>query len=161
MSFRPSIVLIFAASLLMAPEVVRGQDQFLRVEVVGDSHPNFDPITIRVTNTRSMNTDLVIPANVLKNPKESFRNPLPVDVEKHAGNNWIVTRANGHGGVGRTMRPGQTLTFTLGISGVGEYRVRVWYVVDHGDPSPPRRMPVFGSVVSESFQVIPTPPPSN
>ena len=98
-----------------------------------------------------MSIDLAVPANVLRN-KETLRNPLPMDVEKHTGNRWVITRPDGHGGVGRTIKPGQTLTFTFGISGTGEYRVRIWYVVDPGDP--PNRKPVFGSAVSEPFQII-------
>jgi hypothetical protein len=161
MSFQRFNVLIFTALLSVVPEFVHAQDQSLRVEVSGDSHPNFDPIDIRVTNTTSKSIELAVPVNVLKNSKERVRNPLPIDVEKHAGDKWIATKPGGRGGTGRTIRPGQTITLTAGISGSGEYRVRVWYVVDQGDPTPPIRKPVFWSVVSDPFQVTPTPPTSN
>jgi hypothetical protein len=161
MAFQPRTILILWLLLLVIPSSVCTQDQPLRVEIIGDSHHSLDPINIIVTNTSSMPIDLAVPSNILKNREESFRNPLPIDVERHTGERWVVTKPSGLGGISRTIKPGNTLTFTLGVGGAGEYRARVWYVVDHGDPSPPARKPVFGSIVSERFQILPTTLKSN
>src|ERR1700693_1904050 len=97
MSFRLQIVFKAAALILVLPQFVCAQDP-LRVEVVGNSHPNLEPITVRVTNITSKSIDLPIPYNVLKNAKESFPNPLPVDIEKLEGDEWIKCRPlTGHG----------------------------------------------------------------
>ena len=52
MSFRLQIVFKVAVLILALPQFVCAQDP-LRVEVVGSSHSNLEPITIRVTNTTS------------------------------------------------------------------------------------------------------------
>jgi hypothetical protein len=156
MAFRLRTILIFSVLLWAVPGSVYPQDHPIRVKVIGESHHNFDPINITVTNTSSVPIDLAVPANILKNHNESFRNPLPIDVERHSGDRWVVTRPSGHGGISRTIKPGQTVTFTFGVSGVGKYRARVWYVVDHGDPNPPERKPTFGSVLSGPFEIIPS-----
>jgi hypothetical protein len=155
MGFRARAILVLGLLLLMPRRSVYAQDQPLRVEVIGDSHHSLDPINISVTNTASMPIDLAVPANILKNREESFRNPLPIDVERHSGDQWVVTKPSGHGGISRTIKPGQTLTFTLGIGGAREHRARVWYVLDRGDPNPPARKPAFGSVLSRVFEILP------
>jgi hypothetical protein len=154
MAFRLRFILISSVFLLTVPGSVYPQDQPILVRVIGESHHNFDPINITVTNTSSAPIDLAVPANIMKNHKESFRNPMPIDVERYSGDRWVVTRPSGHGGISRTIKPGQTVTFTFGVSGVGKYRARVWYVVDHGDPNPPGRKPTFGSVLSEPFEIL-------
>ncbi len=156
MSFRLQIALKAAVLILALPQFVCAQDP-LRVEVVGTSHPNLDPITVRVTNITSRSMDLPVPYNVLKNAKESFRNPLPIDIERLEDGEWVTCRPlTGHG-VSREIKPGKTIEFTLGILGPGQYRARVWYTIDHGDPNPPKRNPLFGSVISQPFSVTPNP----
>jgi hypothetical protein len=49
----------------------------------------------------------------------------------------------------------QARTFLFGVSGPGQYRVRVWYIADPGDPGPSKRLPDFQSVVSQPFEVVP------
>jgi hypothetical protein len=141
----------------VVPIVVYPQDDPLRVEIMGESHASLEPIEVVVTNISSRPVDLAVPLNILTKGKESFRSPLPIDVERHSGYAWVVTKPEGHGGIGRTIKPGRTLRFRLGVSGVGEYRARVWYVVDHGDPGPPARKPIFGSVLSGPFRIDASP----
>ena len=43
----------------------------------------------------------------------------------------------------------------FGISGPGQYRVRVWYVADPADLGPPKRLPDFESVLLQAFEVFP------
>jgi hypothetical protein len=156
MSFRLQLVFKAAVLILALPQFVSAQDP-LRVEVVGSSHTSLELIAVRVTNLTSRSMDLPVPYNVLKNAKESFRNPLPVDIEKLEGGEWVTCRPlTGHG-VSREIKPGKTIEFTLGILGAGKYRARVWYTIDHGDPNPPKRNPVFGSVISQPFSVTPSP----
>lgn len=154
MSFRLRVVFKAAFLILALPHFVCAQDP-LHVEVVGSSHPNLEPITIRVTNTTSKSIDLPVPYNVFKNAKESFRNPLPVDIEKLEGDEWVTCRPLTGNGVSREIKAGKTIEFTLGILGAGQYRARVWYTIDHGDPNPPKRKPVFESVISQPFSVTP------
>jgi hypothetical protein len=145
--------LIAVALCLVIPSLVYPQDQPLRVEVIGDSRGSLDPIDVTVTNISSRSIDLAVPANIVKSRRESFRNPLPMDVERHSGGTWVVTRPRGTAGVSRAIKPGQTLTFRLGVGGAGEYRVRVWYVVDHNGPYTPKQKPNFGSVLSRPFEI--------
>jgi hypothetical protein len=156
MSFRLQFVLKAAVLILALPQFVCAQDP-LRVEVVGSSHPNLEPIIVRVTNITSKSIDLPVPYNVLRNAKESFPNPLPIDIERLEGDEWVTCRPlTGHG-VSREIKAGKTIEFTLGILGPGQYRARVWYTIEHGDPTPPKRNPVFGSVISQPFSVTPNP----
>ena len=147
--------LIALALSLVIPSLVYPQDQPLRVEVIGDFHGSLDPIDVTVTNISSRSIDLAVPANIVKSLRETLRNPLPMDVERHSGGAWVVTRPSGHAGVSRAIKRGQTLTFRLGVGGAGEYRVRVWYVVDHDGPYTPKQKPSFGSVLSRPFEIHP------
>jgi hypothetical protein len=156
MRFRLQVAFKAGILLLVSQHFVSAQEP-LRVEIVGSSHPNLAPIVVRVTNVTLQSLDLPVPYNVQKNARESFRNPLPIDVEKFENGDWVACRPLKQNGIGRKIGPGKTIEFTLGVLGAGQYRARVWYTIDHGDPSPPARSPVFGSVVSQPFSVLPNP----
>jgi hypothetical protein len=128
----------------------------LRVEVLGTSHPNLAPITVRVTNLTAHSIDLPVPYNVQKNARENFKSPLPIDIEKFENGKWLPCRPlKMGGGTSRTVGPRKTREFTLGVLGAGRYRARVWYTIDRGNP--PARRPASGSVVSQPFSVTPNP----
>lgn len=156
MRFRLQVVFKAGILLLVSQQFFLAQEP-LRVEVVGSSHPNLAPIIVRVTNVTPQSIDLPLPYNVQKSARENFRNPLPIDVEKFENAKWVPCRPLKSGGIGRKIGPGKTIEFILGVLGAGQYRARVWYTIDHGDPNPPARSPVFGSVVSQPFSVLPNP----
>lgn len=148
-AIKVGVLLLFWQSLAWA-------QQPLRVEVPGTSHANLAPIIVRVTNLTVHPIALPVPYNVQKNAKENFRNPLPIDIEKFKNGKWILCEPlKVGGGTGRTIGPGKTFDFTLGVLGAGQYRARVWYTIDPGNP--PATKPAFGSVVSQPFTVTPNP----
>jgi hypothetical protein len=153
----PAQIAFTAAILFLSSQQILHAQEPLRVEVVGTTHANLAPIVVRVTNITPQAIELPVPYNVQKNAKDNFQNPLPIDVEKLEKNKWVPCPPVTRGGIGRTIEPGTTLEFTLGVLGAGQYRARVWYTIDRGDPGPPKRRPVFGSVVSQPFSVTPNP----
>ena len=127
----------------------------LRVEVLGDIHRSWEPITVRVTNL----TDKAItpvPIAYLSRKGRSVRTRLPAEVEKKTGDTWITippTHEQGYMRGPSQLEPGKSFDYQLAVVGPGEYRARVWYVSVPGDP--PRRRATFSSVVSSSFVVVP------
>ena len=156
MRFPAQITLKAAILFLISLQSVHAQEP-LHVEVVGTSHPNLAAIVVRVTNITPQPIELPVPYNIQKNAKDNFRNPLPIDVEKFENNKWVPCPPVTRGGISRTIEAGAKLEFTLGVLGAGQYRARVWYTIDHGDPGPPKRRPAFASVVSQPFSVTPNP----
>src|SRR5277367_3123209 len=133
MRFPAQITLKAAILFLISLQSVHAQEP-LHVEVVGTSHPNLAAIVVRVTNITPQPIELPVPYNVQKNAKDNFRNPLPIDVEKFENNKWVPCPPVTRGGISRTIEAGAKLEFTLGVLGAGQYRARVWYTIDHGDP---------------------------
>jgi hypothetical protein len=154
LSDRRLIVLTF---LLVAPLPSRAQDP-LGVEVLESSHRNWDAITVRVKNVTNQVITLAVPFNIARDGSSTVL-PLPIDVERREGAEWKLCLPTVHRLPSQTMTLNlhgkQTRTFLFGVSGPGQYRVRVWYIADPGDLGPPKRLPDFESVVSQPFEVIP------
>jgi hypothetical protein len=148
--------LIGVAFLLASPSIARAQSP-LRVEVIRGKYHIWDPITVRVKNLTTEYVRLVIPVNVsAKGERTVFQ--LPLDLERLDGVEWKLcfpVRSSRPRTEGLDVYPSGTSEFTFGVAPPGRYRVRAWYIVDPGDLGPPRRLPVFDSVVSDPFDVLP------
>jgi hypothetical protein len=148
--------LIAGGLLLGSPIVLRAQ-QPISVEVSHGTHHVWDPVYVRVKNLTADYVRLVIPVNVSAKGERTYFQ-LPLDLERLDGNEWklcppvwsIRSLARG-----LDVYPGGTSRFTFGVAPPGRYHVRAWYVVDPGDLGPPKRLPVFASVVSQPFDVLP------
>lgn len=126
----------------------------LRVVVLGNRHLSWEPIVVQVIN--ESNQTLTLAPVALVSKKDQIRTRLPIDVERLTGKEWVRAQPafEGHGGLPPSeAKPGAKVELQLGIVGPGEYRIRVWYLVEPGTPSPPLHPPKFASVVSSSFQV--------
>ena len=126
--------------------------------MLGPTHRNWDAITVRVKNITNQGITLAIPFNVAADGSDTVL-PIPIDVERKEGADWKICLPSVH----RLPSPNMSLniqgkemrTFLFGISGPGQYRVRVWYVADPGDPGLPKRLPAFRSVLSQPFVIVP------
>jgi len=152
---------IAAALVILFPRIVAAQDP-VRVEILSGKNWNWELTTVKITNVSSQPIELAIPVNESTKPAEITVNPLPMDVERHDGTKWITSRPGGHilpwpgPPAAPSLYPGQTVRFEFAVAGGGgEYRVRVWFFLTHGDPGPPWHPPEFGSVVSNTFEIIP------
>ena len=148
--------LIAAAFLFASPSLARAQSP-LGVEVARGTYHIWDPITVRVKNLTTEYVRLVIPVNIsAKGERTVFQ--LPLDLERLDGDEWKLcfpVRSSGPGPGSLNVYPSGTSEFTFGVAPPGRYRVRAWYIVDPGDLGPPKQLPVFDSVVSKPFDVLP------
>jgi hypothetical protein len=115
--------------------------------------------TVRIKNISAAPVELAVPVNESIKTRERFANPLPLDVERHDGPTWSPCRPGVNYSIRQIQRtslvPGQTTNFQFVIGGgSGEYRVRVWFFLNYGDPGPPWHPPEFGSTLSNTFRVI-------
>jgi hypothetical protein len=137
------------AVIMLFPRIVAAQDP-LRVEVLSDKNWNWEPTTVKITNISNDFIELAIPLNYDTKSLERTVNPLPMDVERHDGEKWLISPP-----AVDISHPGQTVRFKFAVAGgAGEYRARVWFFVSHGDPEPPWHPPKFGSAVSNTFEVV-------
>jgi hypothetical protein len=131
----------------------------LQVEVLSEMAWNWELTAVKIKNISPAPVELAVPVNESINPHESSVNPLPMDVERHDGQNWNPCRPGGSYSIRqmprKTLKPGETAQFKFAVGGgPGEYRVRVWYFLNYGDPGPPWHPPQFVSALSNTFQVI-------
>jgi len=129
----------------------------LSVEVETGAYHVWGPVNVRVKNLTTDYVRLVLPVNIAPNGDQT-RFQLPLDLELLDGDEWKLcspVRSIRSLARGLDVYPGGTSRFTLGVAPPGRYRVRAWYVVDPGDLGPPKRLPVFASVVSQPFEVLP------
>jgi hypothetical protein len=147
-----------AVVVMLFPRVVAAQDP-VRVEVLSGKNWNWEPTTVKITNVSNESIELVIPVNEGIESRERTMNPLPMDVERHDGKEWLISppdvEINRMQSSAPNLYPGQTVRFEFAVAGgAGEYRTRVWFFVSPGDPGPPWHPPKFGSAVSNTFEVI-------
>jgi hypothetical protein len=147
-----------AVVIMLFPRIVAAQGP-LRVEVLSDKNWNWEPTTVKITNVSNESIELVIPLNESIESRERTVNPLPMDVERHDGKEWLISPPDVEMSRGRssapTLNPGQSVRFEFAVAGgAGEYRTRVWFFASRGDPGPPWHPPKFGSAVSNTFEVI-------
>jgi hypothetical protein len=147
--------LIAAAFLLASTSAARAQSP-ISVEVARGTYHIWDPVTVRIKNLTTEYVRLVIPVNIsAKGERTIFQ--VPLDLERLDGDEWkLCFPVMSYGPAPGTLDvyPGGTREFALGVAPPGRYRVRAWYLVDPGDLGPPKRLPVFESVVSEPFDVL-------
>lgn len=156
MSYIRKLGLLAAAFLLDFISPVYAQDP-LSVEVSAGAHHGWDRITVRIKNISKQEVMLIIPANIpAKGEWTIFQ--VPLDVERLEGEDWILCHPSSSrrpfGSSPIDIQSGQTRVFTFGVVTTGEYRVRAWYIANPGDLGPPKRLPVFASVLSEPFEVV-------
>jgi hypothetical protein len=146
------------AVIMLFPRIVAAQDP-LSVEVLSDKNWNWEPTTVKITNVSNEFIELAIPVNYDTKSLERTVNPLPMDVERHDGQKWLISPPavdiTLQQSSAPNLHPGQTVRFKFAVAGgAGEYRTRVWFFVSHGDPEPPWHPPKFGSAVSNTFEVV-------
>jgi hypothetical protein len=148
--------LLAAAFLLGWLPSAHAQDA-LKIEVFAGNYRSWDPVRVHVRNISNTGITLVIPVNIdTKNERTTFS--LPLDVERMEGDEWKLcwpVRGARRGYSSLDIQPGDSRVYTFGIASDGRFRARVWYLADPGDLGPPKRLPVFESVVSEPFDVLP------
>jgi hypothetical protein len=138
-----------AALALLGCEPAAAQGS-LRVEIVGATHEQVNPIRVRITNLSDKKLQLALPMYGSTLASE------PLDVERKNGRRWKEIRlaiAGPRPGASPQVEPGETIEFKFGVFGAGEYRVRVWYLVSPGEVGPPIHRPKYASVVSAPFRV--------
>lgn len=150
------IVTATGALLFFSLASAAAQDP-VRVLVVGELHHQWEPITVLVSNESKETVTLSFPLFMTKRG-EASRSRLPLEVEKRTDSRWMSAlpppQPLEDPRVPTKLGSGQSVEFRLGVVGTGEYRIRVWYVVEPGDPRPPtRRRPKHASVVSPTFVV--------
>jgi len=147
---------ITATFFLACSSSVRAQEP-LKVEVFPGNYRSWDAIRVHVHSISNTEITLVIPVNIdAKDQRTTF--PLPLDVERREGDEWKLcwpVRSGPRGYSSLTVQPGDSRVYTFGVGPAGRYRARVWYLADPGDLGPPKRLPVFESVTSEPFDVLP------
>ncbi len=126
---------------------------------------NWELTSVTVKNISSVPIELAVPVNESKDPHQSSVNPLPIDVERHDRQKWNACRPSDGYSIRqtprKTLKAGETAQFKFAVGGgSGEYRVRVWYFMNYGDPGPPWHPPEFGSALSNTFQVVSQAPAS-
>jgi hypothetical protein len=147
---------ITATFFLACSSPLRAQEP-LKVEVFAGNRRSWDAIKVHVRNISNTEITLVIPVNIdSKGQRTTFA--LPLDVERREGDEWkfcwpVRSGPRGYGSL--TIRPGDSREYTFGVGPAGLYRARVWYLADPGDLGPPKGLPVFESVASEDFDVLP------
>jgi hypothetical protein len=149
---------IAAIAMLFSARSLPAQD-LLRVEVLSDANWNWELITVRIKNISAAPVELAVPVNESIRTRAISVNPLPMDVERHDRQSWSPCAPGGNYSIRLMKRkylyPGETTQFKFALGGgSGEYRVRVWYFLNYGDPGPPWHPPQFGSTVSNTFQVV-------
>jgi hypothetical protein len=159
MNYRTNIGIVAVVIMVLIPRIVAAQDP-LRVEVLSGKNWNWELTTVKITNVSNGSIELAVPVNYSTKPLERTVNPLPMDVERHDGKKWTTSRPGGHATPWQvpapSLYPGQTVRFEFAVAGgAGEYRVRVWFFLNHGDPGPPWHPPEFGSIPSNTFEVVP------
>jgi hypothetical protein len=152
------VALALLAILAFASEQAPAQDKPLRVEIVTATPHQLDPILVRVTNLTTKTIKLALPlyfygrTNVYRQIVPSD----PLDIERRKPLGWEELSSELPTKQPRTspeIAPGETKEYEFSVSGAGEYRVRVWYVVSPPQPGPPPRPAELRSVVSASIRV--------
>jgi len=147
---------ITATLFLGCSTPLRAQET-LKVKVFAGNYRSWDAIRVHVRNISNTEITLVIPVHIdSKDQRTTF--PLPLDVERREGDDWKLcwpVRSGPRGYSSLTIQPGDSRVYTFGVGPAGLYRARVWYLADPGDLGPPKRLPVFESVASEPFDVLP------
>lgn len=139
--------------------------QTLTVAVAGNEHKQWEAITVTVKNESGEEIVLAYPLFTdskrsleLQNAKLQVASSVPLEIERRGEGGWVTVGPphQSRRPTGRDkLKPGDNVDFRFGVVGPGEYRVRVFYFLDHGDLGPPKRAPRVASVVSASFVVTP------
>lgn len=147
---------IAAALLLAWSSSLRAQEP-LKVEVFAGNYRSWHAIKVHVRNISNAEITLVIPVN-MDSKRRRTTYPLPLDVERSEEDEWKLcwpVQSGPRGYSNLTIQPGDSRVYTFGVGPAGRYRARVWYLADPGSFGPPKRLPVFESVASDPFDVLP------
>lgn len=151
--------LVALAFLTASPSTARAQDP-LKVEVSAGTHHRWQGVSVRVKNLTRGDIDLIAPGDENSIFQRLLRH-LPITLERLEGDEWTrcepdVFTYHPESNSNLTVYPDFVRTLTFAVVSPGLYRVRVWYIAVPGELMPPRRPPVLKSILSPTFEIVPT-----